>query len=234
MNPPLMLLDSTSPPTSTSLPAIPAARCPGRRTALKILLWPEEDDRRRRLVEAGVPCLLILDDLGSTPRSAGPIEDWVRPPAPDRRYPRPLKALRGRACVRLPRSRPVRGSCGFGTESADPHPPAPAGARLLIESYRGGPSRRSRRGDAAAGGRRTDDALKAAVVRLGRRLATVGSGSSEHSGRGYLLEQVTAAVRAPVCRDVSDVAPDRQAAFPRRRNDGNTSETDHPPTWGHH
>jgi hypothetical protein len=187
VNPPLMLLDSPLSPTSTSLLRSLLLGAPVA-DGLEVLLWPEEDDRRRRLVEAGVPCLLILDESTDAP-VCSPIEDWVRPPVPIDDVVARCVALRCRStCAGRPDLDP-NGALWFGPESVV----IPAGqqslVQLLVDRYRA-VVRHDELADAyaAGGGRRTDDAIKAAFGRLAPRLELVGLALRSVRGRGYLLE----------------------------------------------
>lgn len=189
MNPPLVLLDSTSLPTSAPLLRSLLLGAPVA-DGIEVLVWPEEEDRRRRLVEAGVPCLLIIDDQAEAPVCA-PIEDWIRPPLPIEDVVARCVALRCRAtCAGRPDLDP-NGALWFGNESV----PIPAGQQPLVQLLIAGYRSVVRHDDladayAAAGGRRTEDALKAAFGRLAPRIELVGLALRSIRGRGYLLEPV--------------------------------------------
>ncbi len=182
-----VLLDSSSQPTSTTLLRSMLLAAPVA-DGIEVLLWPEEDARRRRLVDAGVPCLLILDPDVDAP-TCGPLEDWVRPPQPIDDVVARCVALRCRVlCAARPELDP-NGALWFGDASVA----IPAGQQslvlVLLARYRS-VVRHGELAEAyqAGGGRPTDDALKAAMVRLAPRVATVGLALRSIRGRGYLLE----------------------------------------------
>jgi hypothetical protein len=198
-----VLLDSSSQPTSTTLLRSMLLAAPVA-DGIEVLLWPEEDARRRRLVEAGVPCLLILGPEVEAP-TCGPLEDWVRPPQPVEDVVARCVALRCRVlCAARPELDP-NGALWFGGHSVA----VPAGQQALLEVLLVRYRSVVRHGELAAaygagGGRPTDDALKAAMVRLAPRVASVGLALRSIRGRGYLLEATHRCGEAP--EDVTEAS----------------------------
>jgi len=184
-----VLLDSSSLPTSPYLLRSLLIGAPVV-DGIEVLLWPEEDDRRRRAAEAGVACLLLLGEEVVAP-ICRPTEDWIRPPVSADDLEARCRSLRSRvACISVPELDPD-GALWFGGERVD----VPVGQQplveLLVDRYRAV----VRHGElasayAAGGGQPSDDALKAAVVRLAPRLESVGLALRSIRGRGYLLEPV--------------------------------------------
>jgi hypothetical protein len=155
---------------------------------VEVVLWPEESARRDELAASGSPAFLLVPPGEAAPLCAF-LEEWTRVPAPmDDVYAR-LDMLRGRAaCTSVPVLRPggvvVHGSGAVAV---------PTGqlslAKLLIERF-GTVVQRKDLAAAyeASGGKATDEALKAAVFRLGQRLTEVGLVLRTIRGKGFLLE----------------------------------------------
>jgi len=185
-----MLLDPTTPPTSPTLFRALLLGQPST-DGVELLLWPEEATRRDALAAKGVPRLLILGPMTPAP-SCDVLEDWVRPPLPGADVDVRCEALRARAsCAARPRV-DRSGELWFASRRTDLSPGQVPLARLLVRRYR----KVVRRDDLAAahaeaGGQPTEEALKAAVVRLGQRLGPVGLVIRTIRGRGYLLEHVS-------------------------------------------
>ena len=126
-------------------------------------------------------------DEGTAAPVCGPLEDWVRPPAPMDDVEARCAALRARATCA---ARPVvdDGALHFAGERVDLSDGQLPLARLLSDRYR----EVVRRDDlSAAGGQLSEDALKAALSRLATRLAPAGLTVRTIRGVGNLLEPET-------------------------------------------
>lgn len=159
----------------------------GRIAGVDVVLWPTEGRRRAALAEAGQPCMLVLAPDDPVPE-LGPMEDWAREPLDGH-------DLRAR-CEALVR----RGSCGApptlddgllvhcGAWAAIP-PAQVAMVELLVERI-GSVVRRDELMAAAeaVGASSHEEAVKAAMGRLVKRLAPLGLDVRAIRGRGYLLE----------------------------------------------
>ena len=183
------LLDSTASISPTS-PRLLRAMLLGHPAThgVEVVVWPDEAERRSELAAAGSPAFLLVPPDEAAPVCAF-LEEWTRVPAPmDDVYAR-LDMLRGRAsCVSVPVLRPG-GVVAYGSDNVV----VPAGqlplAQLLVERFGTVVQRRDLAAAyEASGGKATDEALKAAVFRLGQRLTDVGLVLRTIRGKGFLLE----------------------------------------------
>jgi len=150
---------------------------------VELLLWPEDEGRRRELEVLERPCLLLLADDTPAP-TCGPLEDWVRAPSPVDDAAARCSALVGRMrCA----ARPVvhDDALEFAGQRVDLPPGQVRLARVLADHYRDVAKRDQLM---AAAGNPSDDALKAALARLAGRLAPVGLSVRTIRGVGHLLE----------------------------------------------
>ncbi len=155
-----------------------------------LVRWPTEAGRRERLAEEGVPRLLLVEGGAEPPPPADCLEDWIRVPAADTDVRARIEMLSLRAAHHGP---PVPDIDGDGVlrmgEAWVSLPPVEARlTRALLQRYGGVVSRDalSRAGwpDGAPG----RNALDVHVLRLRRRLGTVGLAIRTVRSRGYLLE----------------------------------------------
>jgi hypothetical protein len=159
----------------------------GHVAGVDVVLWPDEADRRAALDEAGRPCLLVISCDETAPR-LGPLEDWVR---------EPLEADEVRArCLALGR----RAACGSPPTLDDglllhcgawaAIPPAQVAMVELLVDRIGSVVRKEELVAAAeaTGASSHEEAVKAAMGRLVKRLAPLGLDVRAIRGRGYLLE----------------------------------------------
>lgn len=164
-----------------------------------LVRWPAEADRRARLCDQGVPRLLLVDE-GQPPPHPHPgdcLEDWIRVPADDVDVRLRLEGLRVRVAHHLtdvPDLDPdgvLRYASGWVSL-----PPVEARlTRALVDRFGAvvGRDALSRAGwPEGAPGR---NALDVHVLRLRRRLATVGLSIKTVRSRGYLLEAAERRVR---------------------------------------
>lgn len=155
-----------------------------------LVRWPLEAERRSRLTSARIPRLLLIEDDSSPPVAEDCLEDWVRVPAGEAEVRSRLAGLSGRAAAHVV-NRPdldIDGVLRFGDGWVSL---PPVEARLtgpLIERFGAvvGRDALSRAGwpDGAPG----RNALDVHVLRLRRRLITVGLGIKTVRSRGYLME----------------------------------------------
>ncbi len=155
-----------------------------------LIRWPPEAERRQRLVEAGVPRLLLVEDGQPPPTPADCLEDWLRVPASETEMRARVAGLEIRAAHHK-----------AGEPEIDDHdvlrfdgawvslPPVEARlTRALLERYGAVVARdllaRAGWPDGAPG----RNALDVHVLRLRRRVATVGLAIRTVRSRGYLLE----------------------------------------------
>jgi len=168
-----------------------------------MLLWPEEESRRRRIREAGEPRLLLVPDGVEPPRVADCLEDWIRVPAPENEVKARVAAL----AVRRKAHDPTNGLNGLGMTPAGPVlddfgvlrvngswvalPPLEARlAEALLERLGAVTSRDLLIRAGWSSGAPGRNALDVHVLRLRRRLSPVGLAIRTVRSRGYLLEPV--------------------------------------------
>jgi DNA-binding response OmpR family regulator len=165
-----------------------------------LVRWPDEGDRRHRLREQGRPRLLLVES-GPPPAPTGDcFEDWVRVPADEFEVRSRVEALRLRYEDHGPSIPDIDqdGVVRFGGEWVSVPPVEARLMTALIERYGAVVSREAlgRAGwPAGAPGR---NALDVHVLRLRRRLATVGLQITTVRSRGYLLEGASDVVQEGV------------------------------------
>jgi len=163
----------------------------GRVAGVDLVLWPEEAPTRAQLAAAGRPCLLVLTGDAPVP-DVGPLEDWAREPLAD-------DEVRAR-CTALAR----RATCGERPVIDDgllihqgawvAIPPAQVAMVELLVDHMGELVHKEDlvEAAAAAGGSPHEEAVKAALGRLAKRLGPVGLALRSVRGRGYILEAESA------------------------------------------
>ena len=155
-----------------------------------LLRWPAEAVRRDSLAATGVPRLRLLEPGDSPPLPADCLEDWIRVPAPEA----DVRARTAGLAVR-------GGSHSHAVPDLDDHgvlrtaagwvPLPPVEARLteaLLERFGAVASRDSLSRAGWPGGAPGRNALDVHVLRLRRRLSSVGLAIRTVRSRGYLLE----------------------------------------------
>lgn len=152
--------------------------------------WPQERDRRARLVEAEVPRLLLVEPDSPPPDPVDCLEDWARVPADEGDVAARVAALAARA-ARHAEPAPViddHGVLRFGTRWT-PLPPVEARITAQLVGRFGGVV--SRDALARAGwpeGAPRRNALDVHMLRLRRRLDPLSLAIRTVRSRGYLLE----------------------------------------------
>jgi DNA-binding response OmpR family regulator len=160
---------------------------------VEVVRWPDEDRRRERLRLAGEPRLLLVEDGHAPPPVHDCLEDWVRVPAPEQEVQARLDALSVRCRAH------AHDSPGLDDQDVLRYRDrwvalSPVEARItraLLQRFGAVVSRESlmRAGWPKEGAAR--NALDVHVLRLRRRLATLGLAIRTVRSRGYLLEEQT-------------------------------------------
>lgn len=155
-----------------------------------LVRWPVEEERRTRLASARTPRLLLIEEGEVPPLPDDCLEDWVRVPATEADVRARVGALSTRASAHVI-DRPdldVDGVLRFAGSWVSLPPVESRLTRALIDRFGAvvGRDALSRAGwPEGAPGR---NALDVHVLRLRRRLITVGLGLKTVRSRGYLLE----------------------------------------------
>ena len=163
-----------------------------------MLRWPEEEDRRAGISEAGAPRLLLVPEGEEPPRVTDCLEDWVRVPAAEDEVRARVDALTVRSQAHTSHGDNGHAPAGpvlddFGVLRVNGAwvalPPLEARlAEALLERLGAVTSRELlvRAGwPTGAPGR---NALDVHVLRLRRRLQPVGLAIRTVRSRGYLME----------------------------------------------
>jgi len=155
-----------------------------------LVRWPTEADRRVRLLESGVPRLLLVEEGQQPPYPEDCLEDWIRVPADDADVRLRVDGLATRSSRHvsdMPDLDPD-GVLRFSAAWVSLPPVEARLTRALVDKF-GAVVGREALGNAGwpdgAPGR---NALDVHVLRLRRRLATVGLSIKTVRSRGYLLE----------------------------------------------
>lgn len=155
-----------------------------------LIRWPEESDRRGKLVAAEVARLLLLDETAEPPLPDDCLEDWIRVPAVDE----DVKARVAGLVARLHAHQaavPVVDADGvirFGPGWASLPPVEARLARALVERFGAVVGRETLGRSGWPDGAPGRNALDVHMLRLRRRLAPVGLVIRTVRSRGYLLE----------------------------------------------
>jgi hypothetical protein len=151
--------------------------------------WPEEADLRRALAGDGRSCLLVVGPDTPAPRTEL-LEDWVREPLdPAEVAARRAGLAARRACVERPRL--DDGLLLFRGGWAAVPPAQVEMAALLVERFGAVVGKEELAAAAGtAGASAHAEAVKAAMGRLGRRVAPLGLELRSVRGRGHLLQAV--------------------------------------------
>jgi hypothetical protein len=154
-----------------------------------LIEWPIEEERRQDLAAAGLPRLLVVSRGQPPPRMLDVLEDWVRAPADVSEVMARQATLRARVPTRQMPTVDEHGLLWFGASWVSVPPSQLGVVRQLVD----GAGRLVAADDlrcayAADGGNPDSAAMKAVMVRLGRRVNDVGLRLHNIRGRGYLLE----------------------------------------------
>jgi DNA-binding response OmpR family regulator len=164
-----------------------------------LVRWPDDGDRRELLIAEGVPRLLLLRDGAEVPGSPDCLEDWIRVPADERELRARVDALRQRSLFHSNDQPAIdeHGVLRYGGRWVS-LPPVEARLTMAMLDRFGSVVSRDALSKAGwpnngIGGR---NALDVHVLRLRRRLDTVGLAIRTVRARGYLLEAASASRRS--------------------------------------
>ena len=154
--------------------------------------WPRDNAQRERLAVESRPRLLLVEPGAVAPIVADPLEDWVQVPASDGEVRTRMATLRLRAAGpgQSPPSLDDNGVLRHRGEWTSLPPVEARIARVLLDRLGAVVSRDSLARAGWPDGAPGRNALDVHVLRLRRRLATVGLVIRTVRSRGYLLEPV--------------------------------------------
>ena len=155
-----------------------------------LVRWPAEAERRGRLRDAGTPRLLLIEE-GPPPPPADCLEDWIRVPADDADVRARLEAVTTRLGHHVAPDAPVLDADGllhFGGAWVSLPPVEARLTTALVDRFGAVVGREALARSGWPDGAPGRNALDVHVLRLRRRLATVGLSIKTVRSRGYLLE----------------------------------------------
>lgn len=155
-----------------------------------LLRWPAESHRRDEMIELGTARLLLVEDGATPPHPMDCLEDWIRVPAPEIDLRSRLAALEARATRHSPSVPTLDGDGVLRFDNGWVSLP-PVEARLtraLVERFGAVVGRETLARSGWPDGTAGRNALDVHVLRLRRRLASVGLVIKTVRSRGYLLE----------------------------------------------
>lgn len=155
-----------------------------------LVRWPQEAERRGHLEQDRVPRLLLVADDAPPPFVEDPLEDWVRVPAQELDVRARLETLSSRH-RRTSLSRPTIDDDGVLRSNGSWTSLPPVEARLtaaLLDRYGAVVSRDSLGRAGWPDGAPGRNALDVHVLRLRRRISSIGLVIRTVRSRGYLLE----------------------------------------------
>ena len=155
-----------------------------------LVRWPAEADRRSRLREAGTPRLLLVED-GPPPTPDDCREDWIRVPADDADVRARMEAVTARVAQHVTSDTPdldVDGVLRFAGSWVSLPPVEARLTTALVDRFGAVVGREALARAGWPDGAPGRNALDVHVLRLRRRLATVGLSIKTVRSRGYLLE----------------------------------------------
>lgn len=162
-----------------------------------LLRWPLETTRREALAGAGVARLLLLEEGSEPPEPLDCLEDWIRVPAANADVRHRVAGLTARLAEHQTAAPTIDGDgvlrFGVGWVSL---PPVEARLTRALADRFGAVVGRDTLGRAGwPGGAPGRNALDVHVLRLRRRLGSVGLVIRTVRSRGYMLEAVPPASR---------------------------------------
>ena len=155
-----------------------------------LVRWPAEAERRNRLRDAGTPRLLLVEE-GPPPAPDDCLEDWIRVPADDVDVRARMEAVTARVGIHGSDDLPDLDHDGVLRHGGSWVSLPPVEARLtsaLVERFGAVVGREALARAGWPEGAPGRNALDVHVLRLRRRLATVGLSIKTVRSRGYLLE----------------------------------------------
>ena len=156
-----------------------------------LLRWPDETDRREVCAATGSPRLLLVPDGVEPPVTDDCLEDWVRVPSDERDLRLRVEALHLRAAVHGGDDTPRLDEHGVLRFGGSWVPLPPVESRLvaaMLERFGAVVSRDALSRAGWPGGMGGRNALDVHVLRLRRRLESIGLAIRTVRSRGYLLE----------------------------------------------
>jgi DNA-binding response OmpR family regulator len=155
-----------------------------------LVRWPAEADRRSRLQEQGVPRLLLVDEGHPPPHPEDCLEDWIRVPAEDADVRLRVDGLAARSAQHvtdLPDLDPD-GVLRYAASWVSLPPVEARLTRALVDKFGAVVGRDALAKAGWPEGAPGRNALDVHVLRLRRRIGTVGLSIKTVRSRGYLLE----------------------------------------------
>lgn len=155
-----------------------------------LLRWPAESQRRDDLIELGTARLLLVEDGATPPHPQDCLEDWIRVPAPELDLRSRIAALEARATRHSPAvpSLDADGVLRFDTAWVSLPPVEARLTRALVTHFGAVVGRETLARAGWPEGTAGRNALDVHVLRLRRRLVSVGLVIKTVRSRGYLLE----------------------------------------------
>lgn len=159
-----------------------------------LLRWPAEAARRDDLAERGVARLLLVENGAAPPAPVDCLEDWIRVPAPELDLRARLAALENRARRHSPAvpTLDADGVLRFGGAWVSLPPVEARLTQVFVDRFGAVVGRETLARAGWPEGTAGRNALDVHVLRLRRRLTSVGLVIRTVRSRGYLLEAPTA------------------------------------------
>lgn len=154
-----------------------------------LVRWPEEDARLRQLRANGAPRLLLLNGESAPPELADCLEDWIRLPADDRDVRARVATLSSRAETDQPAPQvDGDGLLRHRGRWVALSPVESALALTLVARFGAVVGRDTLARRAWPNGVPTRNALDVHMLRLRRRIASLGLEVRTVRSRGYLMQ----------------------------------------------
>lgn len=154
-----------------------------------LVRWPEEDARLRQLRDTGSPRLLLLNGESEPPESADCLEDWIRLPADDRDVRARVARLSSRADTQQPAPQvDGDGLLRYRGRWVALSPVESALAITMVDRFGAVVGRDTLARRAWPDGTPTRNALDVHMLRLRRRIASLGVEVRTVRSRGYLMQ----------------------------------------------
>src|SRR4051812_6364736 len=163
-----------------------------------LVRWPTEADRRTRLQQLGTPRLLLVEEGQPPPPPEDCLEDWIRVPADDRDVRHRMEGLAFRSDHHAEEEPDLDpdGVIRFASAWVSLPPVEARLTRALVDRFGAVVGREALAKAGWPDGAPGRNALDVHVLRLRRRLTTVGLSIKTVRSRGYLLEAAAPAAAA--------------------------------------
>jgi DNA-binding response OmpR family regulator len=160
-----------------------------------LVRWPNEADRRERLIAQSRPRLLVIEGGAEPPVPEDCLEDWIRVPASETDLSVRLRGLSGRVGRHTPGCPTLDGDgvLRFGTVWAALPPVESRLTSALVDRFGGVVGREALATAGWPEGAPGRNALDVHVLRLRRRLEPLGLAIRTVRSRGYVLESAMSA-----------------------------------------